>query len=181
MNIEETLYWVDQFVPGDLALKELGQLHIAVSDLGEGEQLGTTVDFAVVDTGLETQDEAIPVRSELIAVARVGEQKIIDVLAAATTMLIDAAGVIPGQPGTMLPNLVDKAGLTDVTVAHGLFIAPYLWGGETPRMSEPDRLTVMLQLIMLTDSEYAYAVEEGVGPLQQAIAEEEIDLLDWRR
>lgn len=39
----------------------------------------------------------------------------------------------------------------------------------------------MLQLVALTDSEYAYAVEEGVPALQDAVAESEIDLLDWSR
>jgi len=172
---------VDQFIPGELALKELGELHVAVADLGEGQRLGCTVDFAVVDTGLETADEALPVRSELLAVATAGEQQIIDVLAAAATTLIDAAGVIPAQPGTMLPNLAARAGLDGVSVGHGLFVPPYLWGGQVPRMTEDDRLTVLLQLVMLTDAEHAFAVEEGVGALQQELGAAGIDLLDWQR
>ena len=38
-----------------------------------------------------------------------------------------------------------------------------------------------MQLVMLTDSEYAFGVEEGVGKLQAAVAEQGIDLLDWSR
>ena len=39
----------------------------------------------------------------------------------------------------------------------------------------------MCQLLMLTDSEYAYAVEEGVAKLQEAVAEQGVDILDWKR
>ena len=48
-------------------------------------------------------------------------------------------------------------------------------------MAEEGRLTLVCQLLMLSDAEYAYAVEEGVPALQQAVAEQGIDLLDWQR
>ena len=50
-----------------------------------------------------------------------------------------------------------------------------------PRVTEEGRLTVLLQLVMLTDAEYAYAAEEGAVALQQALGEAGIDLLDWHR
>ena len=79
----------------------------------------------------------------------------------------------------MLPSLLDLPGKP--TVHHGLLIAPYLWGGQTPQYREDNRLTLVLQLVMLTDAEYAFGVEEGVGKLQDVVAEQDIDLLDWSR
>ena len=40
---------------------------------------------------------------------------------------------------------------------------------------------MVCQLVLLTEAEYAYAVEEGVAALQEEVGHEEIDLLDWSR
>lgn len=155
-------------------------LHVALADVGTGQRLACTVDFADVDTGL-IDAAGTDVRSELLAVARVSEDEATAVIAAAAQLLADARGIIPAQPGTMLPRLAERAGLTRLGVAHGLLVAPYLWGGDTPQMTEEDRLTVMLQLVMLTGDEHAYAVEHGVAALQEKLGDEQVDLLDWRR
>ena len=86
--------------------------------------------------------------------------------------------MLPAQPGIMLPEILSEDSLN---VHHGLLIAPYLWGGSTPQLPEDGRLTLVCQLLMLTDSEYAYAVEEGVAKLQEAVAEQGVDILDWKR
>ncbi|QGU03542.1 suppressor of fused domain protein [Corynebacterium comes] len=177
MDRAQITHWFDQLIPAELEFRA----DSAVADLGEGQRVALTVGFSDVDTGLVAVDGGEEVRSELILVARAEEQQLADTLAAAATMLSDVNGILPAQPGTMLPNLAGKAGLQDVSVMHGLFVPPYLWGGETPRFTEGGRLTVLLQLVMLTDAEYAYAVEEGPGGLQQALGEAGIDLLDWRR
>ncbi|AGF71308.1 suppressor of fused domain protein [Corynebacterium halotolerans] len=103
------------------------------------------------------------------------------VIAAAARLLADARGIVPAQPGTMLPGLAERAGLAGLGVAHGLLVAPYLWGGDVPQVTEEGRLTVMLQLVMLTGDEHAYAVEHGVAALQGKLGAEQVDLLDWRR
>ena len=177
MRREEIAQWLGGIVPAELEFRE----DSAAADLGDDQRMALTVGFSDVDTGLVAVDGGADVRSELIAVARAEKEQLRAVVEAAARMLADAAGLLPAQPGAMLPNLAERAGLQDVTVAHGLFVPPYLWGGETPRVTEGDRLTVALQLVMLTDAEYAYAVEEGPGGLQQALGEAGIDLLDWRR
>jgi hypothetical protein len=174
---EETTFWLGQLIPAELEFDE----DVAVADLAEGQRVAVTVGFADVDTGLVAVDGGADVRSELISVARAERGQLTATLRAAATLLADARGLLPAQPGTMVPHLAQKAGLQGVSVAHGLFIPPYLWGGETPRFTEEGRLTVLLQLVMLTDAEYAYAVEEGPGGLQQALGEAGIDLLDWGR
>lgn len=172
MNRDDTIYWIDQLIPGEL---EVGE-DVVTADLGDGQAVAVTLGFADVDTGLVAVDEGIDVRSELIVVARADAADLTAVLRAAVGKLTAAGGILPAQPGTMLPQLIEVD-----SVGHALFVPPYLWGGETPRVTEPERLTVLLQLVMLTDSEYAYAVEEGPGALQQALGEAGIDLLDWTR
>ena len=117
-------------------------------------------------------------RCELLTVARTGQPEVAAAVNAAADTFEKADGLLPAQPGVMLPSILDAPG---ITVHHGLFIAPYLWGGQTPQFREEGRLTLILQLVMLTDSEYAFGVEEGVGKLQAAVAEQGIDLLDWSR
>ncbi|MDO5668453.1 MAG: suppressor of fused domain protein [Corynebacterium sp.] len=169
MNRDDTIYWISQLIPGELVIGE----DVVTADLGDGQTVAVTLGFADVDTGLHAVEEELPVRSELIIVARASVEELTAVLRAAVAKF---TGFLPAQPGTMLPQLHKVK-----AVEHGLFVPPYLWGGETPRVTEEERLTVLLQLVMLTDAEYAYAVEEGPGALQQALGEAGIDLLDWAR
>lgn len=156
---------------------------LGLSELGHGQSLAVTTQFADVDTGLKAVDGGIDVRCELLAVARSGTAEVAAAVIAAAEKLRSLGGVVPAQPGVLLPKLTDGTALGSdaFTVRHGLLITPYLWGGKTPQMPEDERLTVVCQLVLLTDAEYAYAVEEGVPALQQEVGEEEIDLLDWSR
>ena len=173
MKRDDTIYWIDQLLPAELQTGD----RVVTADLGDGQRVAVTVGFADVDTGLVTVEDGTDVRSELIIVGRATEQQLTSVLHAAWAAF--EGGDLPAQPGTLLPQL--DAGLEGVNVAHGICVPPYLWGGEVPRVTEDDRLTVLLQLVMLTDSEYAYAAEEGAAALQQALGEAGIDLLDWQR
>lgn len=176
MNRDDTTYWIDQLIPAELAADGDGS-DVVTADLGDGQNVAVTVGFADVDTGLVAVEDERDVRCELIVVARAPREQLAAVLRAAWAAFEEGAGEPPAQPGTMIPQL----GAGDATVAHALFVPPYLWGGETPRVTEDERLTVLLQLVMLTDAEYAFAAEEGPGALQQALGEAGIDLLDWRR
>ncbi|AKE38147.1 Suppressor of fused protein (SUFU) [Corynebacterium camporealensis] len=117
-------------------------------------------------------------RCELLTVGRVPVSRVAAAVTGAARTLRDAQGVIPAQPGVLLPSILSA---DELSVHHGALIAPYLWGGQTPQVAEDGRITLVCQLLMLTDSEYAYAVEEGLGALQEAVAEQGIDLLDWAR
>ena len=68
-----------------------------------------------------------------------------------------------------------------IEVRHGLLVAPYVWSDGVPRMREDDRITTMLQLVMLTDDEYEYATTYGVDELQEAMVNEGVNILDLGR
>lgn len=160
---------------------------LGLAELEGGQSLAVTTEFSGVDTGLQLAESengtADDVRCELITVAQAGVPEVAAAVSAAAKTLEMAKGVIPAQPGVMLPSITQGTALDsdEFSVAHGLLIAPYLWAGETPQYTEPGRLTLICQLLMLTDSEYAFALEEGVGALQAAVEEQGINLLDLRR
>ncbi|QNE88742.1 suppressor of fused domain protein [Corynebacterium incognita] len=187
MDFKETAYWLDQVVPAPLEFRTVAEWKLGTADLGAagvaaGQSLAVTANFGDVDTGLTANDSGLNVRCELLAVARTGEAEVAAAVKAAADKLHVAQGIIPAQPGVFLPDLIDGTELEgQVTVRHGLLISPYLWGGEVPQVVEKRRQTLVLQLLLLTDTEYAYALDEGISAMQDAMAEQEIDLLEWSR
>lgn len=197
MNLDEGAYWVNSLFPADLDFHRVGDFHVGCAGLGERQQLACTADFGRIDTGLSTQGpdgQLMDVRSELFTIGRVAEVEAARMIGAAANFLRNAEGRTPAQPGQLIPGLSILAELEeDFTVQHGLLSVPYVWGAEVPQMVEKagevhgegagefPRLTVMLQVIMLTDDERDFALTYGIGDLQQELASSNADLLDWRR
>lgn len=183
INADETAYWLDQVIPADLEFKNVEGHRVGLAALDDDQSLAVTCDFADTDTGLAHADQGVDVRCELLSVARTGQAEVSAAVTSAAALIAKAAGVLPAQPGLLLPKLFspEDERFAQLSVHHGVLIAPYLWGGQTPQLAEEGRLTLVCQLLMLTDAEYAYAVDEGVPALQQAVGEQGIDLLDWRR
>ncbi|MBK4137449.1 hypothetical protein GWO53_05255 [Corynebacterium macginleyi] len=171
--------WLSGVIPAPVEFRYVDGRRLGFATLGDALSLALTTTFNAVDTGLRSDATGLDVRCELVTVARVGHPEVAAAVGAAAAKLEKAGGFLPAQPGILLPSLLDLPGKP--TVHHGLLIAPYLWGGQTPQYREDNRLTLVLQLVMLTDAEYAFGVEEGVGKLQDVVAEQDIDLLDWSR
>ncbi|WP_080793039.1 hypothetical protein [Corynebacterium pacaense] len=109
-----------------------------------------------------------------------------------------ASARMHAQPGQLLPAVGIVAGLPaqGFTVSHGILADPRIWGPEIPFVREeagqvstsaPDeaselgRLTLPLQLILLTEEEFGIAAEQGGDVLMRQMAAAEVDLLDLRR
>lgn len=179
INADESAVWLSGVIPAPLEFRYVDGRRLGFATLGDALSLALTTTFNGVDTGLRSDAAGLDVRCELVTVARVGHPEVAAAVGAAAAKLEKAGGFLPAQPGILLPSLLELPG--KLTVHHGLLIAPYLWGGQTPQYREDNRLTLVLQLVMLTDAEYAFGVEEGVGKLQDVVAEQGIDLLDWSR
>ena len=172
-------------------------------DTGLVTDMDSIVESATDDVPMEPGDldaRPIDVRSEVFAVAA-GDYDCLDrVVAAAATLLRDSAGRIPAAPGQLLPGVGVLGGLVaepGVTMRHGLLVVPYVWTKGVPRMMEKAgevstdgdpatqpanaRLTVLLQLVLLTDDEFSYARTYGIPALQQAMVEQDVNLLDLGR
>ena len=180
MNLQETAYWLDGLFPGDLKFSRINGLHIASIDLSSEdttEALACTADFGQVDTGLVSSEESFEDR---------GVEKQVEVPAASFLAESNTiqTGIVPAQPGQLLPAVGVFGGLAEmpgIEVRHGLLVAPYVWSDGVPRMREDDRITTMLQLVMLTDDEYEYATTYGVDELQEAMVNEGVNILDLGR
>ena len=159
------------------------------------QTLACTADAARYSTGL-TSPDGMDVRAELLAVglARPGEMG--QLVAAAATMLSEEGSGRLAQPGTFLPGLgamVNPA----FTTKHGLLVVPYIWPKGVPTVTEhpelttadgqpvnpthPGRMTLIAQIIMLTEQEFLHGMTHGIDSLQTRLAEGGADLRDLRR
>lgn len=169
-------------MPVQLELRQVEGARVGTAVLDDAQAVASTVDFSGVDTGLVMQDDpAREVRCELLACARASEAEVAAVALAAARQLEEANGVVPAQPGILLPGLAHRAGLTGYEVTHGLLIPPRLWGGQTPHVNEDSRMTLMLEVAMLTEEEYQIGVQSGVDTLIRRLRRRGVDLDDWAR
>lgn len=177
---EDIGYWLDQIIPGELSMRQVDGWRVATTTWEEAE-LAATFDFSEIDTGLVlTEDNGREIRCELLTVGQVSEVEVTAVVTAAADMLKEAAGVLPAQPGVLLPDLGKRAGL-DATVKHGLLMAPNLWQGQTPHLNDDERMTLILQVVMITDEEFGIGVDQGADKMQRRLQRRGENLGDWHR
>ena len=172
-------------------------------DTGLITDMDSIAESAADDVPTEPADldaRPVDVRSEVFAVAAGPHDCLGSVVAATADLLRDSAGRLPAAPGQLLPGVGVLGGLVaepDITVRHGLLVVPYVWTKGVPRMMEKAgevstdgdpatqpanaRLTVLLQLVLLTDEEFFYARTYGIPALQQAMVDQDVNLLDLGR
>lgn len=177
-------------------------------DAGEeyvlAETVAMTIDAGRMESGLQTEDGS-DLRVELLTVVSGHDDTAADLLAHAATMISQNPGHWPPQPGTMLPNVVqqmDADSERKITARNGLLVVPYVWDDGVPHVHEvtsggasrhskedeaevefthPGRLTIVAQLVMLTDEELAIAQTDGVAAVQERLVREGVDINNiWR-
>lgn len=163
---------------------------------GAGETVAATLDAARIDPKLVTEDGS-DLRVEFITVTTGHGRAAADLVMAAATMISKDPGHFSPQPGLLLPKLgwhVDDT----ITARHGLLVPPFLWedgvpnvhevnsggrhgGGTYHEYTDPGRMTVFAQLVMLTEDEYLIARDDGPVAAQQMLASSQANLNDiWR-
>lgn len=160
------------------------------------ETVAMTLDAARIEPGLVTGDGA-DLRVEFITVTA-GHSRIAgDLVVAAATMISQDPHQFSPQPGLLLPELGRHVDAT-MTAVHGLLVPPFLWEDGVPRVHEvdfggrhgggqahewthPGRMTVVAQLVMLTDAEFRTGTREGFDVVQQQLLAAGTDLNDVRR
>lgn len=168
------------------------------------ETVAMTIDAGRMETGLETEDGS-DLRVELLTVVSGHDDTAADLLAHAATMISQDPGHWPPQPGTMLPDVVqqmDADAERKITARNGLLVVPYVWDDGVPHVHEvtsggagrhskegetdvefthPGRLTIVAQLVMLTDEELELAQTAGVAAVQERLVREGVNINDiWR-
>ncbi|WP_018296794.1 suppressor of fused domain protein [Corynebacterium lubricantis] len=183
MTGEEKAVWLSN-VYGEIALQDIEGRRIAFATLNDDYRIANTVGFSDVDTGLVMQTApSIEVRCELA----VGSSQATDAeLAAAAVGAWNflESGNYTVQPGTLLPDFVQQTALKelkDITVEHGVLREPTWFPQGTPNYSEPGRVTLMLELVLLTNDEYVIASERGIDKLDTRLRRRRTDVGDLRR
>lgn len=207
MNTAETLHWVTGLLPVEPHVEQRSvgasfpTFTVAEVFLPSDESVAFTLDASQIEPHLQTEDES-DVRVEFVAVTTGHSDMAARLATAAATMVAENPVERTPQPGTLLPDLgrtVDDS----LTAVHGLLVVPFLWAeqgvpqvhevasggrrakdkqnGAAVEFTHPGRLTVPIQLLMLTDAEFALAQRDGVSALQAAMTQREINLNDvWR-
>ena len=185
MTPAETHAWLTD-VLGPMDLLNVNGMTIGVAPVLPA---AVTVGFSEIDSGLVVDDSdadsagLTEVRCEIICAAdgATPQQRVMAVAGAWNT-LVNAG--IPGQPGTALPGLVNDPALT---VHHGLLREPEIFDRGTPLVNEPAtdntpaRMTLLLELVLLTDDEYELAEEQGLEVLERRLRRRQTSLGDWAR
>lgn len=188
MTPQETHAWLTD-VLGPMDLLDVNGMAIGVAPVIPAT---VSVGFSGIDSGLVVDDSetdgtgAAPVtevRCEIICAAdgATPQQRVMAVAGAWNTLV--TAG-IPGQPGTALPGLVNDPALT---VHHGLLREPQIFDRGTPLVNEPAtddapaRMTLLLELVLLTDDEYEIASEQGIDVLERRMHRRQTSLGNWSR
>lgn len=185
MTPAETHAWLTD-VLGPMDLLNVNGMTIGVAPVLPA---AVTVGFSEIDSGLVVDDPdadsagLTEVRCEIICAAdgATPQQRVMAVAGAWNT-LVNAG--IPGQPGTALPGLVNDPALT---VHHGLLREPEIFDRGTPLVNEPAThdapagMTLLLELVLLTDDEYELAEEQGLEVLERRLRRRQTSLGDWAR
>ena len=194
MTPQESHAWLAD-VLGPMDLLDVNGMVIGVAPVLPA---AVSVGFSEIDSGLVVDTAAsvggdsgadadatgpTDVRCEIICAAQGAspEQRVMAVAGAWNT-LVNAG--IPGQPGTALPGLVNDPVLA---VHHGLLREPQIFDRGTPLVNEPAtddapaRMTLLLELVLLTDDEYEIASEQGIDVLERRMHRRQTSLGDWSR
>ncbi|WP_281279414.1 suppressor of fused domain protein [Corynebacterium tapiri] len=140
-----------------------------------------SIGFGDVDTGLVMeQDPETEIRCELLTFTNGSQADAAEAVLAAADLLKQANGVVPAQPGTLLPDVVKRTQLS-TTLTHGALVAPTPWGGQVPQVQEDRRITLLAQLVLISDEEYQLAREKGVDALLTRLRRRAVNPNDWQR
>lgn len=175
MTGDDLAAWLASVFPG-MQLSLIDARAAATAEL-DGSNVAVTAGFSGTDLGLVlADDDATKVVCEVMAVGDVEKQVLAETVVDATRKL-ERLGV-PGQPGVLLEGLlVDAPG----TVRHGLLREPEVFAQGTPMVREPGRITLLLELIALTDEEFGIASEQGYPVLERRLRRRGVDVKDWCR
>ena len=172
MTGDEVVAWIDSLFPG-VRLTLFDGLPVATSK-HNGVPVAVTAGFSNVDSGLRLDgDEATHVRCELAVRGNVDPFTLSSTVVRAAREI--AALGIPAQPGVLLE------GLAAGKVRHGWLREPLLFDAGTPHLTEPGQITLLLELVLLTDDEFSIASEQGPDVLQRRLRRRGVDVTDWYR
>lgn len=89
--------------------------------------------------------------------------------------------LMPAYPGAVLPDILDLHEGLSSTLSHVFLTDPFVWDEAMESISLATRTVAFLQVIPISDSEYAYWQENGAEALVDAFLQNQIDVYDLDR
>jgi len=83
-------------------------------------------------------------------------------------------------PGVIFPECVSMH-ISDASMAHVLFVPPFLWGERLTTLTVGERQVAWLLAVPISSEERALAESKGAEALELALEEAQIDLFDVNR
>lgn len=197
MNREETSFWVGTFLPGEVKESETDGSQGNMLTLLSTKDAAVTNGLAEIPTGLTVDAAPLELRCELLLAGNPGTEVLTQTLTAVASLVSAQPEAYPLQPGTVIPMIGARARLSrSLTVRHGILVPPFMWAGQSPNMTEQPgdvhthggwassqlgRMTVLLQILMITDAELNLIETTGPAGLIDGLLKAHTDLMDWRR
>lgn len=127
---------------------------------------------------LSEQRQPLDFGVEIVGVCETDAERFVNVMSTcAFNFLKDGVPLVPGWVHQRAFELYD--GLSD-TLAHAMLIDPFSFEGlETMRLE--DRTVAFVQMIGITDDEYAFLLDKGEDALTDLFEREQIDIYDIDR
>ena len=83
-------------------------------------------------------------------------------------------------PGMVYPDILSIYDCSK-TMRHLMFIEPSIWGDQLITLELSSKTVAWLMAVPISESEYLFWMENGPGPLETLLEEEEINLLNINR
>lgn len=127
--------------------------------------------------GLSVGDR--PLRVELLGACWTESEVFANILSTCAFNVINSGHRC--APGIIFPDVVSIY-LPDSSMAHILFVSPFLWGDGIPETLDfSDRKVTWLQAVPISEAERAYAEENGADALESLFEQHQIDVYDLNR
>lgn len=151
-----------------------GQLSIDVLEAPDTPQPGVVTAATLNLSDTPNLTFSGDVRVELLMATEGSNLRVGNVVA--TTAFDVMRGPRPGAwPGSVKPNALSRNGITG-PLSDIMLVAPMVWEG----LGSLDGVA-FLQVIPISESETAYALQEGSDALEERFVEAQIDVFDWCR
>lgn len=136
----------------------------------------TLATLGLSDQSIGLEAEGSELRVELLAAVARDCKTFPNILATSAFDLM--TGKAKCRPRSVVPNVVAMYESSS-EMKHVLLVPPFLWEVETQKL--PGVLVTWLQVVPISESEYAYAQSNGADALEDLFVKEQIDVFDLCR
>lgn len=87
----------------------------------------------------------------------------------------------PVYPGVVFPRVLDLYEGLSSTLSHAFLVDPFLWGAALASRQMKTKTVAFLQMVPISDSEYAFLEKHGPDALEDQFEKHQIDIFDINR